>query len=112
MEKNPYRIIKSRYVTEKTSVLANLASATSNASVRKCQTPKVVFLVDPKATKHEIAWAVEKIYAKKNVKVLAVNTIYQKGKVRRMRGSVGMTSAVKKAIVTLQPGDNIEEEQG
>lgn len=58
MKRNPYDIIKSRYMTEKTNVLANLQKAESNPCVKKCKTPKVVFLVDKKANKQEIARAV------------------------------------------------------
>src|SRR5690242_15724206 len=71
---NPYDIIKSRRVTEKSRVLENLQHAKSNPSLAKCNSPKAVFNVNPKANKTQIAWAVEQIYADKKVKVTAVNT--------------------------------------
>ena len=72
------------------------------------QSPKVVFDVDPKANKAEIAHAVEAIYKDKNVKVVKVNTINVGSKKRRVRGFTGKTAAYKKAVVTLRPGDTIE----
>ncbi len=106
---NPYEIIKSRYVTEKARVMERLQNNNSNPSVKRCNTPKYVFLVDTKASKHEIARAVEEIYADKNITVIVVNTIHVKPKARTVRGRRGMKNAFKKAIVTLKPGDVIEE---
>ena len=107
--KNPYDIIKSRRVTEKSRVLENLQHATSNPSVSRCKTPKIVFNVDSKANKTEIAWAIEKIYADKKVKVVSVNTVSVGPKPRKVRGFEGTKSAYKKAVVTLRPGDIIDE---
>src|SRR3989338_9898463 len=104
---NPYEIIKSRRLTEKTRVLENLQHAKSNPSVSRCQSPKAVFDVDIKADKAEIARAVEEIYAEKKVKVVRVNTIITKPKWRRVRGFEGKTARFKKAIVTFRPGDQI-----
>jgi large subunit ribosomal protein L23 len=109
-KKSPYDIIKSRYMTEKTNVLAGLEKAESNPSLKKCSTPKVVFLVDKKANKKEIAKAVEKIYAHKNIHVTAVNTIHAKPKKKRVRGRLGITSGFKKAIISLGSGESIDEQ--
>lgn len=109
LKKSPYDIVKSRYVTEKARVMEGLHSNTSNACVRKCDTPKYVFLVDKRANKQEIAEAVEAIYAEKNIKVIGVNTINVKPKRRTVRGRSGMRPALKKAIVTLEAGDLIED---
>lgn len=106
----PYDIIKSRRVTEKSRTLENLQHAKSNASVSRCKSPKVVFNVHPQANKTQIAQAVELIYAKKNVKVVAVNIVNIPPKTRRVRGFTGKTSALKKAIVTFRPGDAIDEQ--
>lgn len=110
MRKHAYSIIKSRYITEKSVVLQNLKDASSNKCVRKCTSPKYVFLVDPKANKIEIARAVEEIYSEKKIKVIAVNTIRVKPKQRRVRGNLGYTSGFKKAIVTLEEGDNLDDQ--
>lgn len=110
MNKSPYSIVKRRYITEKASTLSALQNAESNKSVRRCEAPKAVFLVSIDANKQEIAWAIEKIYAKNNVKVTAVNTIIVKPKPRLVRGTVGKTRKIKKAIVTFEKGDRIDEE--
>lgn len=108
-KRTPYRVIRCRYVTEKTTVLEQLQHATSNKCVSRAEHPKFVFIVDKNATKAEIAQAVETIYAEKKVKVKKVNTINVKPKRRRVRGRVGFRSGVKKAIVTLEKGDAIDE---
>lgn len=59
---------------------------------------KYTFKVAKKATKVDIAKAVEKLF---NVKVLNVNTMNVKGKKRRVGVHRGMTSDWKKAIVTI-----------
>ncbi len=108
-KKSPYDIVLSRHVTEKSRVLEQLQFNTSNPCVKKCDTPKYVFIVDKRANKQEIAAAVEEIYGDRKIKVLSVNTISNKPKARRMRGRPGMRSGFKKAIVTLEAGDSIEE---
>lgn len=108
MKNNAYSIIKSRRVTEKSRVLENLVNAKSNRSLARCDSPKLVFDVDLKANKTQIAKAVEEIYKDKNVKVVKVNTVTIGPKARRVRGFTGETSTYKKAVVTLRPGDTIE----
>lgn len=108
VQKNPYNIIKHQHITEKASVLEGLKNAESNLSLKRCKSPKYVFVVDPHANKKEIAWAIEEIYREKNIKVVAVNTINVKPKQRRVRGRLGMTKSFKKAVVTLEPDDNLE----
>ncbi|NNM43082.1 MAG: 50S ribosomal protein L23 [Chlamydiae bacterium] len=109
LKKSPYDIVKSRYITEKSRVLEMLKVNSNNPCVKKCESPKYVFLVNKKANKREIAEAVEEIYAEKNIKVVGVNTINAKPKEKRVRGRLGEKSGFKKAIVTLAVGDNIEE---
>ncbi|HEY2811142.1 MAG TPA: 50S ribosomal protein L23 [Rhabdochlamydiaceae bacterium] len=108
-QKNPYDIVLSRHMTEKAHVLQTLQSNTSNASVKKCNTPKYVFIVAKSANKPDIARAVEEIYKESKVRVVAVNTINVRQKGRRVRGRKGVKAGFKKAIVSLQPGDVIEE---
>jgi large subunit ribosomal protein L23 len=107
---NPYDIIKSRRLTEKTRVLENLQHAKSNPSVTRCDSPKVVFDVHQKANKGQIAKAIELIYAEKKIKVVRVNTITIGPKTRRVRGFTGKTAGLKKAVITLRPGDKIDSE--
>lgn len=66
---------------------------------------QVMFRVPLTATKPQIAEAVEALF---KVKVRAVNTLRQKGKLKRFRGRLGRRSDVKKAIVTLEEGDSID----
>lgn len=69
-----------------------------------------VFRVNPSANKHQIREAVEEMYRKDEIKVVAVNTINYSGKMRRQIGrrNVGRKPHWKKAIVTLRKGDVIE----
>ena len=107
--KNPYSIIKERYITEKSTVIENLKSFDSNKSLRACKKPKYAFLVDNRATKIQIAQAVEEIYRARKIKVKKVNTINAKSKPKKMRGVLGRKPGFKKAIVTLDVGQSIEE---
>lgn len=107
-KKSPYRIIKHRYTTEKSVTLQNLKTAESNPSVKKCQSPKYVFIVDKTANKQEIAKALEEIYKEDGIQVVSVNTINVKPKTRRVRGRVGAKNAFKKAVVTLRPTDTLD----
>lgn len=107
-EKSPFEVIKSVYVTEKSRVLQELKSG-DHAGARGCNSPKYVFLVDPHANKTEIAWAIETIYKDNQVKVVSVNTIRVKRKMKRVRGRLGFKSGFKKAIVTLESKDNLED---
>lgn len=109
LKKSPYDIIRSRRVTEKSQVLQELQNNTSNPCVRKCNSPKYVFVVDKRANKQEIAKAIEEIYAERGIRVVGVNTINVKPKERRMRGRSGMRAGFKKAIITLEAGDKLED---
>ncbi|NGX34513.1 MAG: 50S ribosomal protein L23 [Candidatus Anoxychlamydiales bacterium] len=109
-KKTPYEIIKSRYITEKANVLSGLKDAQSSASLKKFDKPKYVFLVNPKVNKKEIKWALEKIYEEKKIKVLSVNTISVHPKTKRVRGRLGKTNHLKKAIVTLEAGDSLDDQ--
>ena len=66
---------------------------------------QVMFKVAMTATKPDIKEAVERLF---NVKVVAVNTLIRKGKVKRFRGVKGQQSDFKKAIVTLEEGQTID----
>ena len=60
---------------------------------------KYVFVVDKKANKTQIKYAVEEIFG---VKVDKVNTANCRGKLKRMGRNEGYTSAYKKATVLLK----------
>lgn len=79
---------------------------TEKASQLSADLGQYTFEVFPKATKHQIAVAVEKTY---KVSVVRVNTQTIAGKPKRTRsGRPTTTSTIKKAIVTLKAGDKIE----
>ena len=86
-----YQLIRHPVITEKSTVIS--------------EHNQVSFRVPVSATKPEIRAAVEGLF---NVKVTAVNTILQKGKVKRFRGTIGKRPDYKKAIVTLKEGDSID----
>jgi large subunit ribosomal protein L23 len=70
---------------------------------------KVIFKVRKTATKPQIKEAVEKLF---DVKVLNVNTLLRKGKRKTFKGTRGVQSDIKKAIVTLAEGDKIDVTTG
>lgn len=74
------------------------------------QQGRYTFRVATDASKPEIARALEDQYQNQGIKVMAVNTIPVRGKIRRtgQRGISGQTSKWKKAIVTLGPGQRLE----
>ncbi len=86
-----YDVIKTLVRTEKGTILE--------------QDRKYLFQVAPKSNKIEIRRAIEEIY---KVKVQDVNTTMVRGKQKRVRQEVGITTAWKKAIVTLKEGQKIE----
>jgi large subunit ribosomal protein L23 len=90
-----YDVIVAPVITEK----ATLASENN----------KVVFKVAQNATKPQIKEAVEKLF---DVKVKSVNTLIRKGKVKAFRGSYGVQSPTKKAVVTLEEGHRIDVTTG
>lgn len=109
LKKSPYDIIKGRHVTEKARVMEQLQFNSSNPCVKKCDSPKFVFIVAKAANKYEIAKAVEEIYADKGVRVVAVNTSNVGPKERRVRGRKGFKAGYKKAVVTFEAGDSIDD---
>lgn len=70
---------------------------------------QVTFRVRNEATKPQVKTAIEGLFG---VKVKAVNTLNQKGKVKRFRGRIGRRNDVKKAIVTLEEGHSIDVTTG
>jgi large subunit ribosomal protein L23 len=66
---------------------------------------RYTFLVSLDSNKTEIKEAIQQIW---NVRVLAVNTIKRKGKVKRTRLGTGKRPDQKRAVATLAAGDSIE----
>jgi large subunit ribosomal protein L23 len=79
-------------------------SITEKNTVLRTSQNKFVFEVATDATKPQIKKAVEKLF---NVKVLSVNTIVVKGKMKRQGKTAGYRPNWKKAIVKIQAGQTI-----
>src|SRR5688500_16513015 len=92
---NHYDVVLAPHITEKATLLSE-----QNA---------VVFKVAGSASKPQIKAAVEALF---NVNVTGVNTITQKGKTKRWKGTPYRRSDVKKAIVTLAEGQSIDVTTG
>jgi len=90
-----YQILRSPVVTEKSTLGSEHG--------------QVTFRVPLDATKPEIKKAVEAIFS---VKVEKVNTLIQKGKEKRFRGTLGRRNDVKKAIISLAEGQTIDLSTG
>ena len=90
-----YDVILSPVITEK--------------STRLTEANQVVFRGARDATKPEIKKAVEQLF---KVKVTAVNTIKTKGKLKAWRGKRYEKGDVKKAVVTLAEGHQIDVTTG
>jgi large subunit ribosomal protein L23 len=86
-----------------------VSPAITEKSTMASEQNQVIFNVAKKATKPEIKAAIEALFS---VKVMAVNTLVRKGKIKRFRGTVGRQSDVKKAVVTLADGHSIDVATG
>ncbi|HEY7523856.1 MAG TPA: 50S ribosomal protein L23 [Candidatus Limnocylindrales bacterium] len=88
----------------------------SEKSIDESSRGKYTFAVHEKANKIQIKAAVEELYRKEAVTVVAVNVLTTKAKEKRRgtrRGRViGYTTPWRKAIVTLAPGQKIEFFEG
>ena len=91
MKTHYYDIIKKPLMTEKTTALT--------------EQNKFIFHVAEVANKSLIKEAIEKIF---NVKVLKVNIVNLKGKVKRFKGRLGKQQDKKKALVTLEKDYTID----
>lgn len=87
-----HRVIRRPLMTEKSSAQQSAANQYS-------------FEVDRRATKPEIAAAVERAFG---VSVIQVRTMNHMGKVKRMGRFSGRRADWKKAVVTLKAGDEIQ----
>ena len=88
----------------------------SEKSIDESGRGKYTFAVHSHANKIQIKAAVEELYRKEGVTVIAVNVLTTKSKEKR-RGTrrgriVGHTTPWRKAIVTLAPGQKIEFFEG
>ncbi len=90
-----FELLRSPVITEKSTLLSEFN--------------QVSFRVPMDASKPEIKAAVEDLF---KVNVTAVNTLINKGKVKRFRGRPGRRIDTKKAIVTLAEGQSIDISTG
>jgi large subunit ribosomal protein L23 len=90
-----YDVIQAPLITEKSTMASEFN--------------QVTFRVAMWATKPQIKEAVESLF---KVDVKGVNTLIQKGKIKRFRGQVGRRNNTKKAIVTLAEGQSIDVTTG
>lgn len=94
MSLHPYQILERPILTEK---------ATNGQGDAQ---PKYTFKVPVATNKTEIKKAVERAF--KDVKVVKINTVTNKGKKKRLRtAKYGYRPTTKKAIITLAEGDSI-----
>jgi large subunit ribosomal protein L23 len=70
---------------------------------------QVIFIVAPDATKPEIKAAVELLF---KVEVESVQMANTKGKIKRFGRTLGRRSDVRKAFVSLKPGQEINFAEG
>ncbi len=86
-----------------------LAPVVTEKSTQGSEFNQVTFRVARNATKPEIKQAVAELFG---VKVIKVNTLNMRGKVKRFRGHLGKRADYKKAIVTLAEGQSIDVSAG
>jgi large subunit ribosomal protein L23 len=87
-----YQVLLAPHISEKSALLADKAD-------------QYVFRVASDATKPEIKAAVESLF---DVKVQSVNVINIKGKQKFFRGRPGKRNGIRKAVVRLAPGQEID----
>ncbi len=103
-------------MSELTAADIILRPVISEKSIDESGRGKYTFAVHQDANKIQIKAAIEELYKKEKVTVVSVNVLTSKAKEKR-RGTkrgriVGYTSAWRKAVVTLAPGQKIEFFEG
>lgn len=86
------KVLLAPHVSEKSAIMADTSE-------------QYVFKVVKDATKSEVKAAVESLF---DVKVQSVNMINIKGKTKFFKGRAGKRNDVRKAVVRLQPGQEID----
>ncbi|MDQ2827459.1 MAG: 50S ribosomal protein L23 [Chloroflexota bacterium] len=99
-----YRVLERPIITEKSTELAQ--AQPTKPKMTNPDVHRYTFQVALKATKPEIKKAVEERYS---VHVIAVNTMVMKPKEKGVGARRGFASAWKKAVVTLEHGQQIED---
>ncbi|WP_127470088.1 50S ribosomal protein L23 [Thiomicrorhabdus aquaedulcis] len=86
------KVLLAPHVSEKSAIMADASE-------------QYVFKVEPTATKIEIKQAVESLF---DVKVQSVNVLNVKGKRKIFKGRKGQRNGIRKAIVRLAAGQEID----
>jgi large subunit ribosomal protein L23 len=89
-----YQVLLAPVISEKATFIAE-------------KNEQVIFKVAPSATKPEVKAAVELLF---KVEVESVQMAVTKGKIKRHGRSMGRRNSVKKAFVSLKPGQEINFE--
>lgn len=87
-----YEVLKRPIMTEKSNAMRDVEK-------------KVLVEVAPWANKHQISQAAKLLF---NVDVVSVNTLNYRGKVKRLRNSLGKQSNSKHAYLTLKSGSDVD----
>lgn len=77
----------------------------SEKSVQLGAANKYTFKVDKRANASQVRHSIEELF---KVKVKAINIINLPGKPKKIKGRIIHRAAIKKAIVTLMPGQKIK----
>ncbi|MBI78523.1 MAG: 50S ribosomal protein L23 [Rhodospirillaceae bacterium] len=86
-----------------------VAPVVTEKSTMGSENNQVTFRVPLTATKPQIKAAIEILF---KVKVNSVNTLKQRGKIKRFKGKLGKRPDYKKAIVSLAEGEMIDVTTG
>jgi large subunit ribosomal protein L23 len=86
-----------------------LAPVLSEKAVAGIENSRYTFFVHPHANRTQVKEAVQQVF---DVDVVKINLINQRGKVKRMGRYEGREADRKKAIVTLKPGQRIQQLEG
>ena len=104
----PFKKVETKVSQERTFEVVRRPLVTEKSTLAS-EHNQVAFEVSIDATKPEIKAAVEQLF---DVKVLAVNTLRQKGKTKTFRGRRGRRNDYKKAVVRLEEGQSIDVTTG
>lgn len=85
------------------------APVLSEKAVAGIENARYTFYVHPQANRTQIKEAVQQVF---EVDVVKINLLNQRGKVKRMGRYEGREKKRKKAIVTLKPGQRIQQLEG
>jgi large subunit ribosomal protein L23 len=96
---------KINIVSNERSLSIIISPIMTEKSTNLNQFNKYSFFVSKDSNSIEIKQAIENVF---KVKVIKVNTLFTKGKLKSFKGSVGYKKDQKKAIITLAEGNTID----